>query len=121
MNETLILFSGFVTSFFCGSIPFALIASKMKGVDIRLHGSGNVGATNAWRVLGKKIGVIVFLADFLKGFLPVFIFDNTAVAHSSKLLILMIGASAILGHVFSPFLGFKGGKGVATGAGVLAS
>lgn len=120
MNENSIILASFVISILCGSIPFAFIAGKIKGIDIRQHGSGNVGATNAFRVLGKKIGSLVFLADFLKGFLPVFILKNYYLTHSSKLLFLFIGASAILGHVFTPFLGFKGGKGIATGAGVLA-
>ena len=110
-------------SFLLGSIPTAfLLAKKVKGVDIRQHGSGNVGATNAFRVLGKKYGALVFIFDFLKGAVPAWI---TAALYSTSseapLLALLVGMAAILGHIFTPFLGFKGGKGVATGSGVLCA
>ena len=109
----------FIFAFFLGSIPTAFWAGKiLKGMDIREFGSGNVGATNAFRVLGKGIGSFVFIFDFLKGVTPIYLFSymNPAAQSISPLL---VGLAAILGHVFTPFLGFRGGKGIATGAGVL--
>ncbi len=106
-----------IAGFLSGSLPTAYLAGKMKGIDIRQHGSGNVGATNAFRVLGKKVGATVFLIDFLKGYLPTYFLS--AAAGMQDWVPLAIGLSCILGHVFSPWLGFKGGKGIATGAGVL--
>ena len=112
----------FLAAFLCGSLPTAFLAGKLKHVDIRRHGSGNVGATNAFRVLGKGYGIAVFLVDFLKGFLPAFLFPKVFWGEASvPALILWAGSAAILGHIFTPFLKFKGGKGVATGAGVVAA
>ncbi len=109
-------------AFLSGSIPTAYIAGKLsRGIDIRSFGSGNVGATNAFRVFGKKVGAIVFIVDFLKGFLPVFILPLFLPAKNLDVheAGLWVGTGCILGHVFSPFLGLKGGKGIATGGGVL--
>lgn len=111
----------FLTAFLIGSFPTAYLVSRYaKGIDIRQHGSGNVGATNVFRVMGKKYGFFVFGIDFLKGAVAIFLtwllWPDSA-AHS--VLDVWIGLGSILGHVFSPFLRFKGGKGVATGAGVL--
>ena len=104
-------------AFLLGAIPFGYIIARLKGVDIRKHGSGNVGATNVARVLGKKYGVAVYLLDFLKGYIP------TAIAVKlygiDSFLTASVGLFAVLGHMFSPFLGFRGGKGVATASGVL--
>ena len=111
----------FLTAFLIGSFPTAYVISRLvKKIDIRQHGSGNAGATNVFRVLGKKYGFLVFLIDFLKGVaavLLVFLIVRDPAVHPSTGL--WIGLGAILGHVFTPFLGFKGGKGIATGAGVL--
>ena len=109
---------------FClGSIPTGYLAVKMlKGVDIRDYGSGNVGATNAMRVLGRGPGYAVFAIDFLKGAVPVWLFKSIPAGQfADSTTVLLLGLCALLGHVFSPFLRFKGGKGVATGAGVLAA
>ncbi len=107
-------------AFFIGSIPTAYLIGKwLKGVDIRQFGSGNVGATNAFRVFGKKIGALVFVLDFLKGCLPTFFFIGQF--HQDVIPALIVGLCAVAGHVFTPFLGFKGGKGIATGGGVLAA
>lgn len=105
-----------VFAYFLGSIPFAYIIVRLvKGVDIRTVGSGNAGATNAARVLGKWGFISVFILDLLKGYLPVFIalkvFGPTPIS-------LIVGLVAVLGHTYTVFLSFKGGKGVATGAGV---
>jgi glycerol-3-phosphate acyltransferase PlsY len=105
-------------SFFLGAVPTAyLFVKALKKTDIRGQGSGNVGATNAARILGKPLGVLIFTLDFLKGYLPVFFATRFFLLGTPEGL--WIGLAAILGHIFSPFLGFRGGKGVATGAGVL--
>jgi acyl phosphate:glycerol-3-phosphate acyltransferase len=126
-------------AFLCGSIPFGAIVTRLKGVDIRSIGSGNTGATNVWRALGWKYGLSVLLLDALKGFVPVIGFQqhwfasfftkhlNDAGAPWSVIVFinfaaygsLFVGLAAILGHTFSPWQGFKGGKGVATGLGVV--
>ncbi|MBN3032946.1 MAG: glycerol-3-phosphate 1-O-acyltransferase PlsY [Candidatus Saganbacteria bacterium] len=105
-----------LAGYLLGSIPFGLIIGKIKGVDVRRGGSGNIGATNVMRTLGVVPGLAVFLLDTLKGALPVWL----ALVHSGDpLIVAFCGLAAIVGHAFSLFLGFKGGKGVATGAGVL--
>lgn len=109
-------------SYFCGAIPWAFIIGKINGIDIRQHGSGNVGATNVMRTLGKKWGVLCFILDFLKGFIPVLfarILSSNLSANAFEHLPIIAGAATVIGHIFPVFLGFKGGKGVATSAGVL--
>ena len=103
-----------------GSVPFAHLAGMAKSVDLRKQGSGNLGATNVFRVLGWKIGVAVFLADAAKGALPVLLLPpHIESARDPVLWAIAIGVAAIAGHVRPLFLKFgKGGKGVATAAGV---
>ncbi len=113
MIKLLILF---IASFFIGSVPFGIIIAKAKGVDLRKAGSGNIGATNVLRSLGKGPALFTLLGDILKGTLAV------ALGRYSGLDIFntgLVSLGAILGHNFSIFLGFKGGKGVATSIGVL--
>ena len=98
----------------CGSIPFGFVAGRLKGIDIRRHGSGNIGFTNVQRTIGWAWAVPVLLLDIAKGLLP------AAFAQSLGLTPALVGLGAILGHVFCPWLGFKGGKGVATTMGVAA-
>ena len=108
-----------VIAYLAGSIPFAYLAGKARGVDLRQHGSGNLGATNAVRVLGVPTGAAVYLLDTLKGFLPVFVMVPLLAAHRVDLWAIAIGVAAIVGHVRPVYLGFaKGGKGVATAGGV---
>jgi glycerol-3-phosphate acyltransferase PlsY len=108
-------------AFLSGATPTAYwTARRLRGIDIREHGSGNAGATNVTRVLGKGPGYFVFAVDFLKGFLPVLIY-RFSYSFPTELQLLGIGVFAVLGHVFTPWLGFRGGKGVATGAGILAA
>ena len=103
-------------SYFIGAIPFAYIIVKLvKKIDIRTVGSGNAGATNAARVLGKWGFISVFVLDALKGFIPVFISLHF---YGQTIITLITAAVVVLGHTYTVFLGFKGGKGVATGAGV---
>ncbi len=109
-------------AFLLGAIPFGFLAGKMKGIDLRQHGSGNIGATNTLRVLGTGPGIIVLLLDVLKGYLPVLLARRLGLSPSPELSAwweVGAGLLAILGHTFSPFLGFRGGKGVATSLGVL--
>jgi glycerol-3-phosphate acyltransferase PlsY len=122
MTATLVLL--FVAGYLLGAIPIGVIVARAHGVDILKFGSGNPGATNVGRALGSKWGGIVFVLDVLKGTIP------AAVAQAfvrepvgglpAQLWWFLVGAAAILGHCFSPFLGFRGGKGIATslGAGV---
>src|ERR1700693_5801037 len=110
---------GVLLSYLAGSIPSAYIAGQLRGVDLRKNGSGNLGATNVVRVLGPKIGGVVFLADLLKGFLPVYFLPRYTETLRPELWALVFGAAAILGHVKPIFLlGKGGGKGVATATGV---
>lgn len=105
-------------AYLLGAIPTSFLVGKLRGIDLRQHGSGNLGATNTFRVLGWKAALPVFIFDIFKGWLPAFLFpiiDGTP----STLWALAYGAAAIVGHVFSIYVGFKGGKGVATSAGVL--
>lgn len=112
--------------YLCGSIPFALLLGWSQGVDIRTVGSGNVGATNVGRTLGKKWGVVCLLLDVSKGLGPVLIAGGWLgllhAAHPAASLSLgwlLVGVCAVLGHIFPVWLKFKGGKGVATALGVL--
>ena len=110
---------GVLIAYLAGSIPSAYIAGKLRGVDLRQHGSGNLGATNVVRVLGRATGAVVFLADVLKGFLPVFFLPIYTETLQPELWALVYGAAAIFGHVKPIFLlGKGGGKGVATATGV---
>lgn len=107
-----------------GSIPFGLIVGKAKGVDPRKAGSGNIGATNVGRLLGKKFFAIVFTLDMIKGLAPMLVAafllpPDPQRSQNTFLLWLAVGFATIIGHMFSIFLGFKGGKGVATSCGVL--
>ena len=108
-------------SYVSGSIPAAFLAGRWSGVDLRAHGSGNLGATNVIRVLGAKIGLLVFAVDIAKGAIPVrWLPPLTTASPSSHVWIAVAcGVAAILGHIRPVFLGFsKGGKGVATACGV---
>ncbi|MEW6041375.1 MAG: glycerol-3-phosphate 1-O-acyltransferase PlsY [Elusimicrobiota bacterium] len=109
-----------VISYLTGSIPTAyLIARVLKGIDIREIGSGNVGATNVWRNVGRGAGVLTLVIDAVKGFLPVFILKYFI--SGGEVLIYASALAVVSGHIWTPWLEFKGGKGVATGTGVLAA
>ena len=119
LNTILMMLCGYLA----GSIPFGLLIGRtVKGIDLRQHGSGNIGATNAGRILGKKWGLICLLLDALKGLIPVallprlfFAADDPWIVHAT----VLVAVSTIVGHMFSCWLGFRGGKGVATSLGVL--
>lgn len=107
-----------LASYFVGAIPTSYLLSRfLAGIDLRQHGSGNLGATNLYRVLGWKYAIPAAAVDIAKGAIPVLIFAPQV--STSQLFALGCGVAAILGHVFSVFVGFKGGKGVATAAGVM--
>jgi acyl phosphate:glycerol-3-phosphate acyltransferase len=107
-----------VASYLLGAIPTShLVSRTFAGIDLRQHGSGNLGATNLYRVLGWKYAIPVALFDMAKGAIPVLVFGPQV--SRSELFGLACGIAAIVGHVFSVFVHFKGGKGVATAAGVM--
>jgi glycerol-3-phosphate acyltransferase PlsY len=132
-----------VVAFFIGSIPFGLLIGRARGIDIREHGSGNIGATNVLRIVGRKYGVTCLFLDLLKGFIPVVVAINlvridgrapgipleflggfaqvlpAADQFTAQLLHVLTGLAAVLGHNYSPWVGFRGGKGIATSAGIL--
>lgn len=113
-----------LVSYLVGSIPFGwVLARALKGVDLRRVGSGNIGATNAMRVLGKPLGVLAFALDFGKGWLPVALFAEAFLRDPDGLgsLQVLCGAAAVVGHVFPLYLGFRGGKAVATGSGAIVA
>lgn len=107
-----------VLAYVIGASPFGFLAGKLRGIDIREHGSGNIGATNVLRVLGKPIGISVFILDVLKGMVPVWIAQQAATPGQS-LIPILAAIAAILGHNYTFWLRFKGGKGIATSAGAI--
>ena len=111
-----------IVAWLVGGIPFGFLIAKSRGLDIREHGSGNIGATNVTRVLGKKLGILCFICDAGKGFVPVFL-ATRLVAEDPTRWPAWLAATAVFatvaGHVWTPYLGFKGGKGIATSAGAL--
>ncbi len=107
-----------LVSYLFGALPIGLLVGRMvKGIDVRDYGSGNIGASNVWRTMGPFWGIAVFLFDFCKGFFPAHLAGR--VPEAGHWLPVVVGLAAILGHNFSPFLRFKGGKGVATSLGVV--
>jgi glycerol-3-phosphate acyltransferase PlsY len=114
-------------SYLVGSIPFGLLVARTRGIDPRTAGSGNIGATNIGRLLGGKFFALVFTLDLLKSLIPMLIAGllvhlaarGLPTSTTTFLLWLLVGFAAVMGHMFSVFIGFKGGKGVATSAGLL--
>ena len=116
-----------VCSFLIGGIPFGLLIGRAKGIDVRQAGSGNIGAANVGRLLGRRWGVLVFLLDLLKGLVPTAVAGRVLALAGAEgaceeatiyLCWLLVGFCAVLGHNYPPFLGFRGGKGVSTSLGV---
>ena len=113
-----------VVSYLVGSLPAGYLAGRLAGIDIRKAGSGNIGATNVLRVLGKRFGYLVFLVDVLKGVAAVkmsivFIDQNQSAQVSRELCGIIAGVCCVMGHAFPVWLRFRGGKGVATSSGVI--
>jgi glycerol-3-phosphate acyltransferase PlsY len=124
ISAVLAYFLAAAIGYLLGSFPSGLIIGRVRGVDIRQHGSGNIGATNVLRVLGKKYGYLVFALDALKGFVAVRLafavtFVSGAAIARPEWVGIAAGLACILGHTFPIWLRFRGGKGVATSAGVL--
>ncbi len=124
MKEISIWILGGVFAYLLGSVPFGFLMAKSQGKDIRTLGSGNIGATNVFRSIGKKLGIITFALDVGKGLsgvllIPLLASKISGVAFDGMGLPLFCGAMAIAGHNWTCFLGFKGGKGIATSAGML--
>ena len=124
MSFSIQVVSVILISYLIGAIPFGFLIARWRGVNIIQQGSGNIGATNVGRVLGKRFGILVFLLDFSKGAVPVLIAravaDWSAPNSDANSLKVAAGLAAFVGHIFPVFLSFRGGKGVATGAGVVA-
>lgn len=119
-DPTSALALGLLGSYLLGAVPFGFVLAKLlHGVDIRTIGSGNIGATNAMRVLGRPLGVVAFLLDFAKGWVPTALIAP-AFAPGSPGAAVACGTAAVLGHVYPVYLRFKGGKAVATGCGAIA-
>src|SRR6516225_9631754 len=108
-----------LASYFIGAVPFGYLIARSQGIDILHQGSGNIGATNVGRVLGRRFGILVFVLDFAKGAVPVLIAAWLAPSLAPSLppgsLEVTAGLAAFLGHLFPVYLRFRGGKGVATG------
>ena len=127
MNMILLRIVLIIIGYACGMIQTAYFYGKSKGIDIREHGSGNAGTTNTLRVLGKRAGLVVFIGDMLKTFIPVLTVGIlvdcifTDYWEYKYLLKLYIGLGAILGHNFPFYLGFRGGKGIAASGGMMLS
>lgn len=111
MKETLLL----IGAYLLGSVPTGLLLARSMGVNIREAGSGNIGATNVYRTIGRKLGILTLVGDCLKGLIPVLVAKWLGLP---EIWVAAIGLAAFLGHVYTVFLGFKGGKGVATALGV---
>src|SRR5437764_2255933 len=123
MNEIVLLLLTALGSYLIGSVPFGYLVARLRGIDIFKEGSGNIGATNVGRVLGRKFGLLVFTLDMLKGAVPVLIAWWLSVRLEPNLpgdtLAVTAGVMAFLGHLYPIYLRFHGGKGVATGAGAV--
>ena len=114
-EQTTMLISLIAGAYLLGSIPTGLLLGKLYGIDVRKEGSGNIGATNLYRTVGRKVGVYTLIGDCLKGLLPVLAVQYSTMPSDYA---AWVGLAAFCGHVFSLFLKFKGGKGVATALGV---
>ena len=111
-------FVSHLISFLIGSIPMGYLLAKLRGVDIRSQGSGNIGATNVARVVGKSSGIITLVADIAKGCLGASFLALIPNQEAGIAVMATHGLAAVIGHCYSPFIGFRGGKGVATSLGV---
>ncbi len=121
----LVIWLGPALFYLIGSIPNGYLVGRLRGIDIREHGSGNIGATNVWRVLGRTWGMLAFICDFLKGYLPLMLLRQivlpVVLSPAETLLLVACGVAVVLGHNYTLFLNFRGGKGIATSAGVLGA
>ncbi len=117
MNDWLVSALWLVAAYLIGGIPFGFLIGKMRGVDVRTVGSKNIGATNVLRTVGKSWGFLALFCDMMKGFAPTFLCK--LYVPDPSWLPLAVGVTCAIGHMLTPYMKFKGGKGVATGAGML--
>ena len=117
MDDKIIIAIWIVGAYLIGGIPFGFLIGKMRGVDVRTVGSKNIGATNVFRTVGKKWGLIAFVCDVLKGLLPTLAARHFAAEPSW--LPLCVGVATVVGHMLTPYMKFRGGKGVATAFGMM--
>lgn len=116
-SETMTVVLWLLGAYLIGGIPFGFLIGKMRGIDVRTVGSKNIGATNVFRTVGKKWGFLALFCDMMKGFLPTMLCKSCA--NGPWWLPLAVGVTCAVGHMLTPYMKFKGGKGVATGAGML--
>ena len=122
MDKSVIWILWAVGAYLVGSIPFGFLVGKMRGKDIRTLGSKNIGATNVYRTVGKPWGILAFVCDFLKGFLPTLAAKMVYSDNSTFVYLpLVVGILTVAGHMWTCFMKFKGGKGIATGFGMLVA
>ena len=122
MEKALIWCSWIVGAYLIGSIPFGYLIGRMRGVDVRTVGSKNIGATNVFRTVGKKWGLLAFFCDVMKGFLPTLLaarFSADSQQLTANSFPLCVAIACVVGHMLTPYMKFKGGKGVATAFGAL--
>ena len=123
MENTGIVFCWILAAYLVGGIPFGFLIGKMRGVDVRTVGSKNIGATNVFRTVGKKWGVLAFACDVLKGLIPTLLAKQWALDHElppdGSWFPLVVGVMCVVGHMLTPYMKFRGGKGVATAFGML--
>ena len=119
MDETAKTVIWLAGAYLTGGIPFGFLIGRLRGVDVRTVGSKNIGATNVFRTVGKTWGLLAFCCDFLKGFLPTLLAQRLATGPSW--LPLAVGVLCVVGHMLTPYMGFRGGKGVATAFGMLVA
>ena len=117
MKEMLPTIATMIGAYLIGAIPFGYLIGRMRGVDVRLVGSKNIGATNVFRTVGKAWGLVAFALDFLKGFIPTLL----AVRGVIPCPAIAVGVACVVGHMLTPYMKFKGGKGVATAFGMLVA
>ena len=122
MNDTIVWLIWIVGAYLIGGIPFGFLIGKMRGVDVRTVGSKNIGATNVFRTVGEKWGLMAFACDVLKGFIPTLaasIYLANSQQPTANSLPLCVGVASVVGHMLTPYMKFRGGKGVATAFGML--
>lgn len=116
-EQTLTWAAWIAVAYFAGAVPFGFLIGRMRGVDVRTVGSKNIGATNVYRTVGKKWGLLAFLCDFLKGFVPTLLAAKCSGCGAD--LPVAVGLACVIGHTLTVFMKFKGGKGVATAFGMM--
>ena len=121
MEKWMLAAAWMASAYLVGGLPFGFLIGKMRGVDVRTVGSKNIGATNVFRTVGKGCGLLAFACDFLKGFVPVVLARRFGPSAGYPWLPLAVGVMCVVGHMLTPYMKFKGGKGVATAFGMLVA